>query len=156
MVEPSLEEHTTSSQLIELLLQVVVVARSLALLTGILQPAPASRDITALQVLVSLGPLRASELAAILHISRAATTRLVDTLERAGLAQREPDPHDRRAVLVSVTPAGRLVALSDIAPAATLAGTIESLPTGDRAALQRGLEALLERLMQRLPSPRRH
>ncbi len=33
-------------------------------------------------------------------------TGLVDTLEREGLVRRDPDPTDRRAVLVRVTPAG--------------------------------------------------
>ena len=36
------------------------------------------------------------------------TTRLVDRLERAGLAERLPNPADRRSILVRATPAGRL------------------------------------------------
>jgi DNA-binding MarR family transcriptional regulator len=35
------------------------------------------------------------------------TTRLVDRLERAGLAERLPNPSDRRSVLVRATAAGR-------------------------------------------------
>ena len=35
------------------------------------------------------------------------TTRLVDRLERAGLAERIPNPEDRRSVLVRATEAGR-------------------------------------------------
>jgi DNA-binding MarR family transcriptional regulator len=37
------------------------------------------------------------------------TTRLVDRLERAGLAERFPNPDDRRSVLVRATPEGRRV-----------------------------------------------
>jgi len=37
------------------------------------------------------------------------TTRLVDRLERAGLAERRPNPADRRSVLVRATPAGQRV-----------------------------------------------
>ncbi len=37
------------------------------------------------------------------------TTRLVDRLERAGLAERFPNPVDRRGVLVRATPQGRSV-----------------------------------------------
>jgi len=37
------------------------------------------------------------------------TTRLVDRLERAGLAERFPNPADRRGVLVRATPQGRAV-----------------------------------------------
>ena len=36
-------------------------------------------------------------------------TRLVDRLERSGLAERLPNPADRRSVLVRATPAGRRV-----------------------------------------------
>jgi DNA-binding MarR family transcriptional regulator len=36
-------------------------------------------------------------------------TRLVDRLERGGLAERLPNPADRRSVLVRATPAGRRV-----------------------------------------------
>jgi len=43
-------------------------------------------------------------------ISRGATiTGLVDTLVRRGYAERAPDPHDRRRVLVSITTRGRNV-----------------------------------------------
>jgi DNA-binding MarR family transcriptional regulator len=37
------------------------------------------------------------------------TTRLVDRLERAGLAERLPNPSDRRSVLVRATPEGHRV-----------------------------------------------
>ena len=37
------------------------------------------------------------------------TTRLIDRLEKAGLAERLPNPADRRSVLVRVTPAGQRV-----------------------------------------------
>ena len=37
------------------------------------------------------------------------TTRLVDRLERAGLAERFPNPADRRGVLVRATAEGRAV-----------------------------------------------
>jgi DNA-binding MarR family transcriptional regulator len=41
-------------------------------------------------------------------LNRAAdATRLIDRLERAGLAERLPNPEDRRGVLVRATPAGR-------------------------------------------------
>jgi DNA-binding MarR family transcriptional regulator len=37
------------------------------------------------------------------------TTRLIDRLEKAGLAERLPNPTDRRSVLVRATAAGRRV-----------------------------------------------
>ena len=41
------------------------------------------------------------------HARASDTTRLVDRLARAGLAERLPNPADRRSVLVRATPAGR-------------------------------------------------
>lgn len=56
------------------------------------------------------GPLRASALAGQLDCAAATATELVDALARDGLVSRAPDPHDRRAVLIDLTPAGREMA----------------------------------------------
>jgi DNA-binding MarR family transcriptional regulator len=53
------------------------------------------------------GSLRSSELAEHASVRRATVTGLLDTLERAGLVQREPDPRDRRASSVKITSKGR-------------------------------------------------
>jgi len=50
--------------------------------------------------------LRLSELAAQLGIVPRSATSVVDDLEAAGLVARQPDPHDRRATLVYLTPDG--------------------------------------------------
>jgi DNA-binding MarR family transcriptional regulator len=50
--------------------------------------------------------LRLSELAAQLDIVPRSATSVVDDLESAGLVARQPDPNDRRATLVALTPAG--------------------------------------------------
>lgn len=47
-----------------------------------------------------------STLAQEFDVAPRTVTTLVDGLERRGLVQRAPDPHDRRAVLVSVTGKG--------------------------------------------------
>jgi DNA-binding MarR family transcriptional regulator len=47
-----------------------------------------------------------SELAERLRIARRSATSLVDELVERGLVERLPDPVDRRAVTVAVTPAG--------------------------------------------------
>lgn len=49
------------------------------------------------------------DLAEALVYSASGLTRLVDGLERAGYARRDTDPANRRATLVSLTPAGRAV-----------------------------------------------
>jgi DNA-binding MarR family transcriptional regulator len=52
------------------------------------------------------GPMRIGDLAARLEIVPRSATSMMDILEEAGLAVREPDRGDRRSVLVSLTPAG--------------------------------------------------
>ncbi len=52
------------------------------------------------------GSMRSSELADCAKVSRATMTGLLDTLEKAGLLARAPDPHDRRASNVKITPKG--------------------------------------------------
>lgn len=52
-------------------------------------------------------PIRLSDLAARLGIVPRSATSVVDDLESAGLVARQPDPNDRRATLVDLTPDGR-------------------------------------------------
>jgi DNA-binding MarR family transcriptional regulator len=52
------------------------------------------------------GPVRQTELIAVLDSDSATITRMVQRLEKAGLVERAPDPHDGRATLVSSTSAG--------------------------------------------------
>jgi DNA-binding MarR family transcriptional regulator len=61
----------------------------------------------ALGVLMQHQALRLSELSDHLHIAPRSTTDVVDGLQQRGLIQRSPDPHDRRAMLVSLTDQGR-------------------------------------------------
>jgi DNA-binding MarR family transcriptional regulator len=53
------------------------------------------------------GRLRMSELADAALVSRSGLTRIVDELERLGLVSREPDEHDGRVLLATITPLGR-------------------------------------------------
>jgi DNA-binding MarR family transcriptional regulator len=50
------------------------------------------------------GPVAAGRLAAASGLTTAAVTAVIDRLERAGYARRVGDPHDRRRVLVELTP----------------------------------------------------
>jgi DNA-binding MarR family transcriptional regulator len=65
----------------------------------------------ALDILIRLsaatGGVSIGDLAQSAGVSSRNVTGLVDTLERDGLARRAPDPHDRRSVLASITPAGQ-------------------------------------------------
>jgi DNA-binding MarR family transcriptional regulator len=55
------------------------------------------------------GRRRMGELAEAVVLSRTAIVRLVDRLEAAGLARREPVPEDRRGAYVVITPEGKAV-----------------------------------------------
>ncbi|GGP97047.1 MarR family winged helix-turn-helix transcriptional regulator [Streptomyces roseolilacinus] len=52
------------------------------------------------------GPRTTGEIAELTGLTSGSATRLVDRLQKAGLAERRPDPHDRRKTLVALT-AGR-------------------------------------------------
>jgi len=54
------------------------------------------------------GSSRVNDIAQRLAITGGAASKLVDRLERAGLAERRPHPTDRRSALVSLTGEGRL------------------------------------------------
>ena len=84
------------------------VARRLRLRTRTaLEPWDVSPSLgRALSALSRHGDLRLSALAEHLHIVPRSATEVVDDLERFGLAERRPDPADRRATLVALTPAG--------------------------------------------------
>jgi DNA-binding MarR family transcriptional regulator len=51
--------------------------------------------------------LRLSDLADVLHMDVSTVSRQVQAAERAGLVERRPDPSDRRASRVYLTPGGR-------------------------------------------------
>ncbi|XVV02945.1 MarR family transcriptional regulator [Actinosynnema sp. CA-248983] len=57
-------------------------------------------DQRALALLAKQGPMPAGDLAKRINLTPGAVTGVVDRLEDAGLARRDPDPQDRRKVLV--------------------------------------------------------
>lgn len=69
-------------------------------------------DLTAsqfgvLETLYHLGPMRQGEICAKQLKSGGNITLVVNNLAKQGLVRRDRDPSDRRAVIVSLTPAGR-------------------------------------------------
>lgn len=67
---------------------------------------PASWSL--LEHLDSLGPMRVSDIAACHGVDVSSVTPRLQALEREGLIARGADPHDRRASVISIGPAGRL------------------------------------------------
>ena len=57
-------------------------------------------DLEALDLLAMHGPIPAGRLAELTGLTTGAITGVVDRLEQAGYARREPDPTDRRRVIV--------------------------------------------------------
>jgi MarR family transcriptional regulator, 2-MHQ and catechol-resistance regulon repressor len=61
----------------------------------------------ALEALIRRGPCGLNELAAELYLDKSTASRVVGTLQRKGYLQRAAHPEDGRAVVLTVTAAGR-------------------------------------------------
>jgi DNA-binding MarR family transcriptional regulator len=99
----------------------------------------------ALGVLSSQGDVRLSTLADHLRIAPRTATEVADDLTRLGLAERRPDPDDRRATLLTLTTQGVETA-REIHTARQAYGDefFASLDPADRAQLSRILGRLTE------------
>jgi len=91
------------------------------------------------------GPVRPSVLAAGFGFAPRTITELVDTLERDGLAARQPDPTDRRALLVTLTSEGEAALAVAFATRTRLMKQVfGALAADDRATMARLLHVLDE------------
>jgi len=98
-------------------------------------PAP---QLSALSVIVFGGPITLGALAAAEQVRPPTITKLVATLEAAGLVERETDSEDRRVVRVKSTARGaRLLQEGRQRRVAMLAGSLADLSAADRALLER-------------------
>jgi DNA-binding MarR family transcriptional regulator len=97
----------------------------------------------ALRVLAHHDPVRLSDLAEHLHIAARSATEVVDGLEAKGLVQRQPDPHDRRATLVTPTkPGTEMIGAIRAARGTQAERLFDQLSATDRAHLGRILRKL--------------
>lgn len=104
--------------------------------------------LSALSVLVFAGSKRIGELARIEQVEPPTMTRLVDGLVRDGLAVREADPDDARAVRVRATATGgRTLRRGRARQVETLRSTLAGLSPAELAALGEGVE-VLERILR--------
>ena len=100
-------------------------------------------QLRALRVLMRHGAMRLSDLSGHLHIAARSTTEVVDGLETRGLAERRPDPGDRRATLVEVTEHGASVLDAiRVARGTEAERAFDRLSQADRAHLARILRKL--------------
>ena len=89
------------------------------------------------------GTCEITALLSTLEVSKAAAGQLVERMEQQGLVERTPDPRDRRARLVSLTPKGReLVGDSIAARQEWMNDVILKVPEEQRASIVESLRAL--------------
>jgi DNA-binding MarR family transcriptional regulator len=104
--------------------------------------------LSALALLVLGGPRRLGELAAAERVRPPTMTRLVRAMEADGLVAREPDPADRRSIIIRATRAGETqLEVGRTRQLAPLAASIAGLGTRERRTLEDGTE-LLEHLVR--------
>ena len=84
-----------------------VLTRELDALLGAEHGMPLVEFEVLLKLWLAGGRLRMSELADVALLSRSGLTRIVDELEALGLVSREPDEHDGRVLLATITALGR-------------------------------------------------
>ena len=102
--------------------------------------------LSALSVIVFAGPRQLGELASAEGVAGPTMTRIVDGLVAAGLAERRPDPRDRRASEIAATPAGEVLMRAAAGRRiAAIASAIAELPAADRRRLTASA-GLLDRL----------
>ena len=132
----------------------VTVAARLNLIIGrlmrtIRQHAAAGLTPSQLSALVTVddrGPLRISALASQEALAAPAATRVVASLEEAGLVSRSADPADKRASLIALTRAGSATLTALRKERATgLGAQLDALSDAERRLLERALP-ILEKL----------
>ncbi len=107
---------------------------------------PREISLTAASTLSTLhrtGARRLTDLAMIQGVTQPSMSVLVTGLEQAGLAERRPDPSDRRVVLVALTASGAdYIYARRRVGARAFADLIDKLPDDEAAALAAAVPAL--------------
>jgi DNA-binding MarR family transcriptional regulator len=93
------------------------------------------------------------ELAKLADLDKTTMLNTMDYLERAGYAERTPSPADRRARIITVTPAGAdLVAAGHEIADRVHGEVLDALPEGQRQAFTAALTSLVDGLLA-APAP---
>ncbi|ACU74926.1 transcriptional regulator, MarR family [Catenulispora acidiphila DSM 44928] len=95
--------------------------------------------------LARTGPRNAADLAAVVGLDRSGVSRHASRLEAAGLVRREPDPADRRSVLLVLTDAGA-AAVEQMRGrfVERVSASLAAWPPGEAEAFARGLRRFVE------------
>jgi len=126
------------------------------LTAGLAELGISQRDYCVLSHAVEAGDLSQIRLAELCNLDKTTMVVTMDELEKAGLAERRPDAHDRRARIISVTPAGnRMVADAHKVVEHIYDDVLDSLPAREREAFLDGLTRLVNgRLSTPVPCSR--
>ncbi|MDE1821942.1 MAG: MarR family transcriptional regulator [Euryarchaeota archaeon] len=107
-----------------------------------------------LGALTQMGEIPATRWAEIIGASPSTATGLLDGLESGGLIRRTHDEKDRRQVLVSLTPAGRRVAVKmKAARQREWKRLVRGVPAGELRSAERTLSKILARFDQERGGP---
>ena len=122
-----------------------VAARYVAVSQNFLADGPSERADRARRMLLSAvasnEPATLNDVANSIGRGAPAVSRSVDTLVRAGLIERTPDPDNRRRLAMRLTQEGR-TALQQPSESGVLAGALERLAPSEVRAIERAVEIL--------------
>jgi DNA-binding MarR family transcriptional regulator len=108
---------------------------------------PLSLDGRLLAILITAedaGPCQQLRLAEKLGVDRTTMVDLVDRLEASGFVERRPDPDDRRARLIHLTPRGRKALAAGIAASDEVEQHfLAALSEADQRTFRRALSSLI-------------
>lgn len=106
-------------------------------------------QLRAAHALQHYGPMRTGQLGQLLGLSPNGVTLLLDALEASGWVKRARDPKDRRALVVTLSDAGRRGLVEEHQPSVEpLSALLDDLTDDELRALDQGLE-VLERAIAR-------
>src|SRR5437016_1320071 len=134
------ERTSRDDETVDLLMAFSRLIRNLTRLTGGADEGP---SMTATQRLALFelgdgGPLRLNDLADRMGVSPPTASRSVDALHELGLVERVPDPRDRRALRIDLSPAGKvLLAERKEKAEAAFAPAVAALSDSERQTLSR-------------------
>ena len=109
-------------------------------------------DLSAMEHLIQSGPLSPTDLAKRLDISTAAVTSVIDRLTAVGHVTREPQPNDRRGVLVVPQQSSVAKAMSTLMPMIMgINSVLEEFDETEKATIVDYLQRVLETYRAQLP-----
>lgn len=102
-------------------------------------------DFEAMEQLIANGPMTAGDLAKAVGVSPGSATVMIDRLVAVGHVFREPNPNDRRGVLVSPNPNSVAKAWKHIAPIVLASeNALKEASNAERKAIEKYLEKMLQ------------